>query len=406
MTAPETTPKNHLEPSEPASSRARLWLAAVIPLLLLGALLFWITQSATTRALNGGAPPVEKLVIERVTLSPDNIKLLVLNDGIDPVSIAQVTVDDAFWDFVQTPSGPLRHLRRVELSIPYPWVLEEAHELRLLSATGVTFEHTIEVALPTPRPDLRFFLIFALIGLYVGVLPVAVGLLWYPVLSRVGQKTLDFVIALTLGLLLFLFVDSVHEGLEAAGRLPDSFQGVALLMIAAVGAYLLIEALGMWLRSRRAEVDARWITAVLVAVGIGLHNFAEGLAIGAAFTLGEAALGSLLIIGFTLHNTTEGLAIVAPLADHKTALRRLIGLGLVAGAPTIPGAWLGGLNASLIWSVVFLAAGAGAIAQVVVQIIRNSSKAASFPEYLQSRPVLTGLVSGFLLMYATGLLIG
>ncbi len=392
--------------STSTSSRGSIFLAVVIPLLLLAALLAWITQSDTIRSLRGGVPPVEKLVFERVTLHPEHIKVTVINDGTDPVSIAQVTVDEAFWDFSQVPSGPLGHLSRAELSIPYPWVAEEAHELRLISATGVTFDHTIEVAILTPKPDLDFFLFFALIGLYVGVLPVAVGLLWYPVISRVGRTTLDFVIALTVGLLLFLFVDSVHEGLEAANRLPDSFQGVALFMISGVGAYLLIEALGGWLRRRQSTVDARWITAVLVAVGIGLHNFAEGLAIGAAFTLGEAALGTLLIVGFTLHNTTEGLAIVAPLAARKTALRRLIWLGLVAGTPTIPGAWLGGLNASLAWSVIFLAAGAGAIAQVVVQIIRSSSRAASLPEYLQSRPVLAGLVSGFLLMYTTGLLIG
>ena len=290
MTTPEKRP-------EPAASRARLWLAAAVPLLLLAALLTWITRSDTTRALSGGVPPVEKLVFERVSLSPGSIRVTILNDGIDPVSVAQVTVDEAFWEFSQEPSGPLGHLRRAELSIPYPWVAEETHEIRVISATGVTFDHTIEVAILTPKPDLDFFVLFALIGLYVGVLPVAVGLLWYPVLSRIGRKALDFVIALTIGLLLFLFVDSVHEGLEAAERLPDSFQGVALLMISGVGAYLLIEALGAWLRGRQAEADVRWITAVLVAVGIGLHNFAEGLAIGAAFTLGEAALGTLFYAG-------------------------------------------------------------------------------------------------------------
>jgi zinc transporter ZupT len=143
----------------------------------------------------------------------------------------------------------------------------------------------------------------------------------------------------------------------------------------------------------------------MVACGIGLHNFGEGLAIGAALALGEAALGTLLVIGFTLHNTTEGLAIVAPLAKQRASWRRLLLLGVIGGVPTIAGAWLGGFVYSPVMSVLFLALGAGAIAQVIVQIARGVAGSRPIGEYLRSAPVAAGLVGGFLIMYATGMLI-
>jgi len=144
---------------------------------------------------------------------------------------------------------------------------------------------------------------------------------------------------------------------------------------------------------------------LLIAVGIGLHNFGEGLAIGAAFALGEAALGTMLIVGFTLHNTTEGLAIVAPLASERVRIGGLVRLGLIGGAPTIAGAWAGGLVYSPLWSVVFLAIGAGAIAQVVLQIGRQMAGAEPARSFATG-PVLVGLFAGFAVMYMTGLIVG
>ncbi len=399
-------------------TRTRLWLLALLPLALLAGLLALILAFDPTAAIRGDAPPVELLRFQRVTLGPEGIRATVMNDGPDPVTIAQVLVDEAYWAFEAHPDAELRHLERATLSIPYPWVHGEAHELRVITATGVTFDHEIAVAVATPEPSGRFVGIFALIGLYVGVLPVLLGLAWYPVVARLGRGGLDFVLALTVGLLLFLLVDAAHDGLEVAAEMPASYQGVVLFVLAAAVAYLAIEVLGGLLRSGRAALDAAFTAALLVAVGIGLHNFAEGLAIGAAFALGEAALGTLLIVGFTLHNTTEGLAIVAPLARDgsreeakargrlRVPVARLAVLGLVAGAPTIAGAWLGGFVYSPVWSVVFLAVGAGAIAQVVVQISRGMARERPVGDLVRSAPVAAGLVAGAAVMYATGMLIG
>jgi zinc transporter ZupT len=290
----------------------------------------------------------------------------------------------------------------------------EAHLLRVLTSTGTPFEHEIPVAVSTPTPNARFLGVFTLIGLYVGVLPVAIGLLWFPYLRRLTPRGMDFLLALTIGLLVFLLIDGAQEGLEASALLPESFQGGVLFMLAAAGAYLVLEAVGTALKGRRrglsgaaAKADG-WVMALLIAIGIGLHNFGEGLAIGSAFALGEAALGTLLIIGFTLHNTTEGLAIVAPLARERqhVSVGALVKLGLIGGLPTIAGAWLGGFVYSPVWSVLFLAIGVGAIAQVVVQISRQVGRDAAPAARFVSGPVMAGLLAGVAVMYVTGMLVG
>jgi zinc transporter ZupT len=261
-----------------------------------------------------------------------------------------------------------------------------------------------------------YFITFALIGLYVGVIPVILGLLWFPLASRIGPLRLDILLAVTIGLLAFLFIDTVGEGLEGSLSLPSSYQGLTLFAAAAVGAWLLLDIVGGWLRRRRAPRggDPRTpaaVVALMVAVGIGLHNLGEGLAIGAAFALGEAALGSLLIVGFTLHNTTEGLAIVAPLAkEHRAGSRVPVGallqLGVIGGVPTIAGAWLGGFTYSPVWSVLFLALGVGAIAQVSLQILGQVAGERGTLESLSRGPIVAGLAAGFAIMYVTGMLLG
>jgi zinc transporter, ZIP family len=384
------------------------WLFALLPLVLLAALIAVIVWSGPAEVVRGrDYPPIERLTFQRVTLEEGAIVATILNDGPDPVTIAQVQVDDAFWTFTADNGVGLGHLGRTTLRVPYPWVKGEGHVLRVLTSTGTPFDHEIAVAVQTPTVTGRFLAVFTLIGLYVGVLPVAIGLLWFPFLTRLSARGMDFLLALTIGLLAFLLVDGALEGLEASAQLPESFQGGVLFVLAAAGAYLLLEWVSGVLRARR-PAGGGWVLAMLIAVGIGLHNFGEGLAIGSAFALGEATLGTLLIIGFTLHNTTEGLAIVAPLARERqrVPIGDLLKLGLIGGVPTIAGAWLGGLVYSPVWSVLFLAIGVGAIAQVIGQIARQVGREKKETRVFASTPVLAGLLAGFAVMYVTGMLVG
>ena len=392
-------------------SAPRLWLAALAPLALLAVLVAVVVKTNPGDRLRGGAvPPVERLSIDRAQLRPDGIVLSVLNDGPDAVTIAQVVVDDAYWAFTASNGTVLKHLGRTALTIPYPWVEGEAHLIKILTSTGTAFEHEIPVATQSPRPDARYFFTFALIGLYVGVIPVALGLLWFPLASRIGPAGLDILLALTVGLLAFLLIDTIEEGLEGVSLLPSSFQGLALFIAAAAGAWLALDLVGSWLKGRRPKNRSAGtpgaVVALLVAVGIGLHNLGEGLAIGAAFALGEAALGTLLIIGFMLHNTTEGLAIIAPIARERPSLLTLARLGAIGGVPTIAGAWMGGLVYSPVAAVLCLGLGAGAIGQVIHLVARQMAGSETVLARFASAPVAAGLFSGFFIMYATGLLVG
>ncbi len=373
----------------------------LLPIALLTVVAVLITNTCLLEVLRPG-PPAEEIAFERVSLAPGEITLQVVNGGPDPVTIAQLTVDDAFWNFSIVPSTMIPRLGRATITIPYPWVQEEAHEVTLLSSTGATFSHEIPVAVVTPRPGLAFFGIFAAIGALVGVIPVALGLLWLPFLRRLEQKWIHFALALTAGLLVFLGVDAVEGTLEVAAQVGSAYQGTLVALMGVVGTMLFLQVLTRR-RLHKEGAQGRMAVAFLVAVGIGFHNLGEGLAIGAAYALGEAALGAFLIVGFMLHNTTEGLAIISPIAKDRPTLRTLMSLGLVAGVPTIAGTWLGGMAYSPLWATLFLSIGVGAIIQVVVALYRMVARQS--PGTVWTPLTAGGLMAGLVVMYTTGLFI-
>ena len=415
-----------MEAAAATRTRRPTWLAGVAPLAIL-AVAIGLFVLLDAPGLDRIGVPQEELAVERTVLQPGEIELHVRNDGADPVEVRQVIVNDGFVPFTQS-DDEIGRLASSEIDVAYPWIEGEAYEVLLLTATGATIDHAIDAAVETPDAGLDFYGLMALIGIYVGIIPVAIGMLWLPWVRGVDARWLRFLLAFTVGLLAFLGVDALLEGTELAGTGAAAFGGAALVWLGAAGAFLALAGVDAWLRGRRlggprADADdadpsgaaehgsgggARlagtgYRAAFLVALGIGLHNLGEGLAIGSAYAVGSLALGATLVVGFALHNTTEGLAIVAPVAQEREArLRRLALLGLLAGAPAVLGAWIGAsaFNPSL--AALMFGIGAGAIAQVVVQIapaIRDSAGRLLHPLGV------AGLLSGLAVMYLTGLMV-
>jgi zinc transporter, ZIP family len=401
------------------------WVAGLAPLVVL-ALAIGVFVALDAPGLDRIGVPEEELTVERTVLEPGLIELHLRNDGADPVRIEQAIVNDGFASFTQS-SDEVGRLAATEVDVQYPWIEGQAYEVMLLTSTGATIDHAIDVAVETPEADLDFYALMALIGIYVGVIPVAIGMLWLPWVRTVDARWIRFLLAFTVGLLAFLGIDALLEGTELAGTGPAALGGAALVWLGAVGAYLVLSGVDAWLRGRRGGAGAEgdgagdaetsagrgrslaedaegsaWRAAFLVALGIGLHNLGEGLAIGSAYAVGSLALGAALVVGFALHNTTEGLAIVAPTARARLSLGRLALLGLLAGAPAVLGAWVGASAFHPSVAALLFGVGAGAIAQVIVQILPQVRERDG---RLLSPLVSAGLLAGLLVMYATGLLI-
>lgn len=350
-------------------------------------------------------PPVEEIAVEHTVLEPGSIELTLRNTGPDPVSIAQIFVNDAYVDFTG-PTEPIGRLASTELRLDYPWQDGQPYKVSMLTSTGLVIEHDIPVAVTTPRPNASFFGLMALLGTYVGIVPVVLGMLFLPVLRIAGSRVVRVLLAVTVGLLAFLAWEGTSEGFELAGGSGGAFGGTALVVLGAGLAFLTLTAVDQWLRTRRQAAAAEGRTgvrlALMIAIGIGLHNLGEGLAIGSAYAVGELALGTFLVIGFAIQNTTEGLAVVAPLTERRPPLLTLLGLGLIAGAPAIAGAVLGATVNNAELSALLLGVGVGAIIQVIVQIAPSLREQ---PDGKFTAATLGGVVVGALVMYSTGLLV-
>lgn len=398
MSTKEDRPDTVAAENVPARSRPGL---IALPLLFTAALVVFFAQLGPAGIFPGNFPPVEDLTFGRVTLQPGVIKVVLTNGGPSEVSIAQVIIDDAYWNFTTDTEGPIERLKSTTLTIPYPWVESEPINIRVVTSTGVTFDHAIDVASESPAVDGRFLGTFALIGVYIGFVPVLIGLTWKPFLNTLSRRWLNFFLAFTAGVLIFLGIDTVADALEEAAGLPSAFGGIGIVVMAATLAFTVTYLVGQRFK-RRPAFDSAVVMAFTVAAGIGVHNLGEGLAVGAAYRLGEIALGTFLVIGFGVHNTTEGLGIVSILGKRRTSIGLLLVLGAVAGLPTVLGAWAGAFFFSPTLATIFLAVAVGAIAQVVVEVLGVVRRSAGG---LTSFECMGGIASGLAVMYLTGLMV-
>jgi zinc transporter, ZIP family len=375
----------------------------LIPIILLGGVIALFLSTGGGLNLSTAAP-VEGLDVERYVLKRGGIDLYVRNTGPQEITIANIIINSAVMPFHVEPGTSIQRLGRAVIHFDYPWSRGEAYSITIFTNNSIPFNIEIPVAFETPQPSSSTFWGFTLIGLYVGVIPVFLGIFWFPALRQLGRRTMTFLMAATAGLLVFLGLDTIAEALDSASKVPSAFQGIGLIGIGSVATFLLLDAISkQQTEIKGTETDRRLAVALMIAIGIGFHNLGEGLAIGAAYSVGEITLGTFLVVGFIIQNITEGLGIIAPVLRDKPSLGRLAIMGLVGGGPAIIGAWIGGYTPSPFLAVLFLAIGAGAIFEVVYEIAKLIQKDTA----RESMPmtVFSGVLTGMLMLWVTGLLI-
>jgi zinc transporter, ZIP family len=394
--------------SERSDLRWRLW--ALVPIVLLVGIVsaFAARGDSVLELLGRNPPPADEFDIRRVEFKPGEIRVRVTNPQRDELTIASVTVDDAIVPFTIDGPQELERLRSATILVQYDWVDGDPISVGVTSSTGIETTEEIAAAVETPEASAKGFFGYALVGLLVGVVPIALGLLWLPSLRRAAPQWLAAFMAVTAGLLTFLALEALGEALERQAVLPGALGGPGVVLLGVATSYLALTFIAQRL-GRHGGTGGGQLTglalATLVAIGIGLHNLGEGLAIGSSFALGELTLGTFFVVGFMIHNITEGLGIAAPVAEgRRTGWLRLAVLTLIAGAPAIIGAWMGGFLTNDLLGVLFFAAAAGAAIEVVVEVGRFVVRRA--PGGLSSGYVVGGFLAGIAAMYVTGLLVG
>jgi len=387
-----------------SASKGKMIASGVIPFIFLIVLIVFIFGPGSY-LLNLGIP-LPEITIEKIDFLESEIQVTARNTGPIPVEIVMADVNDRIQPAAIEPDRFLERYETALVRIPFEWNEAEPYSIGLTIEDGTRFERAIEAAAPALKPNLEFIGFFAIIGTYVGIIPVMIGLLWLPFIKKISKNKYHFFLALTVGLLLFLGIDSIEEAFEVSTEnLSGNFNGALLIATTIVLSFL-----GLYYTSEKltSKADSLRISkpvaiGLMIAIGIGLHNFGEGLAIGSALGLGSIAFSTFLIVGFALHNTTEGLAIAAPLSREKNVIKKLLGLGLIAGTPAIFGAWVGGFAFSPFSAVIFISIGAGAIFQVIVIILKWIRSEGD--KNLSGAAVASGIAMGMLIMYLTSILV-
>jgi zinc transporter ZupT len=445
-------------------------ILAFIPIVVLAAMIIFLLSPYGQSLINTGIP-LPQVTIEKVEFHENQILAFIRNTGPLEIVVSQADVNDRIQSAAVEPSSKIPRLGEAKVMIPFPWIPGTPYEIGITTSDGTRFSKSVEAAALAPSPNANQALLFTSLGVYVGVIPVMIGLMWYPYIRRISVGKYSFFLSLTAGLLVFLGIDALLEVNEIVNQnLAAIFNGQVLSVLVTISSFVILlytserltqraieravlnknshplisssakelvkkpeksftEKQEGEIYSKSAKVTSSSTQEVqiqmqryqqllkpltismMIAIGIGLHNFGEGLAIGAAMLLGEVALSTFLIVGFTLHNTTEGLAIVAPIAkierSRRMMIRRLVMMGLIAGVPTIAGTWIGGFLYSPIAAVIFLSVGAGAIFQVVYSLISwisHHQKSGPSSSFLSGH-VIAGFIAGLLIMYFTGLLV-
>ena len=385
------------------SSKPVLAISAIAPIVLLVIMVAFLLGPASTFLQFGIVLP--EVSIEKIEFTGNEIRATVRNTGPVDVNVVIADVNDRIQPAAIEPDSSLGRFEAALVRIPFDWNEGQPYEIGVTIDDGTRFAKGTDAAFPSLEPNIDLFVFLGMIGFLIGVVPIMIGLLWYPFIKKLGKNSFNFFLAFTMGLLIFLGIDAVIEAAKISeNHLSSVFNGELLIATVIILSFLALYGVGKKLikRTELSTLSKGLAISLMIAIGIGFHNLGEGLAVGASIALGEVALSTFLIIGFATHNTTEGLAIAAPLTGTKAKIAKMIGLGLIAGMPAIFGTWIGGFSFSPFFTIVFLAIGAGAIFQVVLSIFQYMNEKS---DLLSNTSLFAGMSVGLLIMYLTSVLI-
>jgi len=238
-----------------------------------------------------------------------------------------------------------------------------------------------------------------IIGFIAGILPVAVGMLWFPYVRQLTDEWVHAVLAFSAGILAFIAFEMAEGAAGYAGETSSTGQAGAIAVVVAVVTIIVMEATSRWRKAKSSEMYGEGLlVAYLVAVGLGLHSVGEGLAIGAAFAGEDMGLVLLFTLGFIIHNVTEGPAVIAAVAREQETppLRHFAALGILAGGGVIIGGWIGSFATDPLVGAIFFAIAFGAIVQVVWEMVGLVRKDAG---ELFSRTLIAAFVVGIAVIF-------
>lgn len=210
-----------------------------------------------------------------------------------------------------------------------------------------------------------------IIGTFAGIVPVAIGMLWFPLIRDLDPRYLHGFLALAAGVMTFIAVALIGDIVEYSTETEQTPLAAVLTVVGIGGTFAVMYAASEWRQRTVASTRKSGLEiAYLVALALGLHSIGEGLGIGVAFVQGDATLVMLLVLAFVLHNVLEGPTVVAAVARDATAppLRHFAAMGVLAGGPVILGGWIGSFAQSSLLAVLFFAIAVGAIVQVLIEV--------------------------------------
>ena len=201
-------------------------------------MIYFLSSPYGQNLINTGVP-LPEVTIEKVEFHQNQVVAFIRNTGPEQVTISQADINDRIQSAAIEPSQVLPRLSEAKVIIPFFWNTAEPYEVGITTSDGTRFSKLIEAAAPAPIPNINQFSVFAMLGIFVGVIPVLIGLAWYPFLRKITRNQYNFFLSLTAGLLVFLGIDAFLESNEiAANNLAATFNGQLLIPVIIIATFL------------------------------------------------------------------------------------------------------------------------------------------------------------------------